>query len=531
MRTQSPLQQAKEKAQIARLELQAKQDLRRAAVLARYDATDGNKSRRQPQIEWQSEGEIYDMTRRAMGCNLGRDLERNYSPARSIMVQFRVNVVGSQGKIRVNTDGGDEAADWFNEEWAKDCDFRSDMHWSDWLQNTLAGIIREGDQLTVFDDALTPDDTGKLLTWEADQIAPLSESILPEEYKSKRCTQDNGIIRDRMGRELAYIATGKRGRTVIDSMDDATIYPRGTARLMCNPWRHNQGRGVPAIVTPAGNFCDLYEILSSELQTAKRSAKQYANVKRGDAVTDYDNPTGGQAWLPENAGKDASTVAAEGANSAAAEGAKNYERLEAFAGGFVDYLAPGDEVQIPDLKHPNSNLTPFMDAVHGLSGSALGMAAAYTRLRADSSYTAFRGDMIMTWVTFYWLQKRMERIAADWAGVRAVKWAIRKGIIKPLPSKWEQSISWTWPRMPEVDQLDAENATAQALKNGTLDYAQLLGPDWERRLGDMAKQVEVIRNLGLPLGILEGKSGGMATDGNLKKTADEAAQTAKEATK
>jgi capsid protein len=473
------------------------------------------------------------MTRRALGCNLGRDLERNYSPARSIMVQFRVNVVGSLGKIRVNTEGGDEAADWFNGTWAKDCDFRSDMHWSDWLQNTLAGIIREGDQLSVFDDGLTPDDTGKLLSWEADQIVPIADGKLPAEWKG--CTQDNGILRDQYGREVAYIATGKRGVTQLSDAKDATIYKRGVAKLMCNPWRHNQGRGVPALITPAGNFCDLYEILGSELQTAKRAAKQYANVSRKDAVADYDNPTGSAAFLPENSGKDSLVTASEGANTATATGAKNYERLEAFAGGYVDYLADGDTVTIPDLKHPNGNLPAFMDAVHGFSGAALGMASAYTRMRADSSYTAFRGDMIMTWVTYYWLQKRMERIAADWAGVRALRWAIRKKIVKPLPAGWEQDISWTWPRMPEVDQLDAENATAQALKNGTLDFSQLLGPDWKRRLSDYAAQVEEIRKLGLPLGILEAKSGGAAPGDNPKKDASAAdaaaAQKVKEATK
>ena len=505
------LQRARDEAEIARLQLETRRNKRRLEIMQKYDAVETNRLRRRAARETGDEGSIYDMTRRALGANLGRDLERNYSPARSLIHQFRVNCVGSLGKIRVNVEGGDDAADYFNSVWSKNCDFRTDMDWSTWLQNTLAGIIREGDQLTVFDDGITDDDSGKLLTWETDQIAPLQDSELlkaPDEYKG--LIQDNGILRDGWGREVAYIASGKRGLSVIGNIDDATIFPRGIARLMRNPWRHNQGRGVPVMVTPAGNFVDIYEILTSELQTAKRAAKQWAYVQRSDAVTDWDDPGSAPEFLPENTGKTATEVDAEGANLATATGAKNYEKLEAFAGGFVDYIDPDDNVTIPDIKHPNKDIPAFLEAVHGFSGSALGMAAAYTRLRADTSYTAFRGDMIMSWVTFYWLQKRLERVAADWVGVRVLTWAMRKKLIKKLPDRWESKVSWTWPRMPEVDELDAQNAITAGLKNGTLDFAALLGPDWNRKLEDYAKQVDEIRRLGLPLSILEAKSGGMS---------------------
>jgi hypothetical protein len=76
--------------------------------------------------------------------------------------------------------------------------------------------------------------------------------------------------------------------------------------------------------------------------------------------------------------------------------------------------------------------------------------------------------------------------------------------------------------MPEVDQLDYENAVAQALKNGTTDYSKLLGPDWEARLEGLAKQIAKIRELELPLSILELKSGGTA---NTKKDAAAMAET------
>ena len=508
----SPLQASRARREVEENNLQAELAKHKtASIKARYDVLETNKARRPSTRETKDEGQIYDMTRRAHGCNLGRDLERNYSPARALMHQIRVNCVGSLGKMRINLKGSEDtasdAANWFNEVWSKDCDYRCDMNWSDWLQNTLAALIREGDQLTVFDDGITDEDSGKLLVWESDQVAPITANLLSGKYDG--AVQDNGILRDKFGKELAYIASGKRGLSVLSDEKDFTIYPREVARLMCNPWRHNQGRGIPSLVTAAANFVDMYELLASELASAKRTAKQYAYVKRTDAVTDWDDPASAPAYLPENTGKDAATVAAEGANAATATGAANYERLEAFAGGLVDYLDKGDEVEIPTLAHPNSNLAPFMDSVHGFSGAALGIASAYTKLRADKSYTAFRGDMVMSWVTFYWWQKRLERIACDWVGVRALGWAQRRKEIAPLPEGWERSLSWIWPTMHEIDELKHEQAVAQGFNNGTTSYADQLGPDWEKRLEAYAAQIEKVRELNLPLEVLEAKSGGI----------------------
>jgi hypothetical protein len=434
--------------------------------------------------------------------------------------------------VNLPNDAGKEATDWFNEVWSKDCDFRDSLDWSTVLQNIVAAVPREGDCLAVFDDSLI-DDTGKLLMFEADQIAPLDGDAL-KASKYAGAIQDNGIMRDKWGRVLGYATSGKRGKQTLSLADNPVVWDRESARLLSNPWRLNQGRGVPSIITPASNFIDLYEILSSELGTAKRAAKQYAYVKRADAVADYDAPGGGAAFLPENMGKDAGTVALEGANEATATGSKNYEAIEALTSGYIDYIDAKDDVMIPDLKHPNSQMAPFIDAVQGYGGAALGIARAYTIMRADSSYTSFRGDMIMTWVTFYWLQKWLERRAADWIARKALAWAVRRKQIAPLADQWERKLSWTWPRMPEVNQLDAENAVAAGLKNGTTDYSQLLGPDWRRRLEGLAEQIKTVRQLELPLRVLETASGGQV-EPDPKKAEDDAAQKTaaqiKEATK
>lgn len=477
---------------------------RRIKMLSgRYDAVETNKNRRQPQIEIKSEDQTLDPRKRLLSHNIGRDLERNFASARGLIHQFRVNVVGADGKMQINTPDGEAASKWFNEVFSKGCDYRDDMHWSTVLQNVVAAAIREGDLLVVFDDEITPEDSGKLIHFEADQIASVNDNVLKQlpGYEAG-WSQDSGVVRDRFGKVVGYIATGKRGKTIIDTLDEATFFPRGVARLVKNPWRLNQGRGVSAMLTAATNFQDLYEILAKELQSAKVAASIAGWTERQDAVLDYDNPAGLTQFLPENSGKAAADTALEGANSSNPE-APNYERFEALTGGIWEYLAKGDKINFADIDRPNIHLAEFIEAVLGHAGASMGLARAYTILRADSSYTAFRGDMVLSWATFYMLQKWIERDYADWVAVRAIRWAIRKGFIPAMADGWERAISWSWPKMPNVDELKEESAIKQALKNGTTDFSKQLGPDWRKKLEAYAEQINAIRSLNLPLSVLE----------------------------
>jgi capsid protein len=506
----SKLQQARERNELARLELDTTLRVHKQKIVSEYEATKSSVKRRQPVNEYKNEDGILPMFLRQKAVNIGRDLERNYSPAKGILHQFKVNVVGSLGKLQVNlpNEGGKEATGWFNGVWAKDCDYRDDIHFSNVLQNVVSSVMREGDILSVVDDDLI-DDSGKLIHWEADQIMPVAENLIPERFKG--ATQENGILRGKFGKVLAYVCTGKRGSSVIDDIKDATFWPRDQARLVKNPWRLNQGRGIPSILTSATNFTDLYEILSKELQSAKVAAGQYASVKRSNAVTNWDAPASNPEYLPENTGKTATEVAAEGANSTTNPAAVNYNRLESYTGGYIDYLDAGDEVDIADITRPNVHLMEFCEAVLGHAGASVGLARAYTILRADSSYTAFRGDMILSWVTFYAMQKWLERTYADWVARKVLTWAQRKERIKPLPAGWEQSLSWTWPTMPHVDEAREEAAIQNALKNATMDYSELLGPDWQNKLTAYSKQLDVARDLNLPLSVFETVSGGALT--------------------
>jgi len=517
MSSKSKLEKARDENELVKLTLDTEIRKKRIEIVAKYDAVERSTARRQPKRETKTEDKIYDPRKRQLGVNIGRDLERNYAPARSILHQFRMNVVGALGKLQVNIEGGDEAASWFNQVWAKDCDWREDgTHWSEICQNVTVAPIREGDCLSLVDDGLipesmggTPGGTGKLLHWESDQIVPLSDAALKKSNYPK-LKQENGILRNEWGQVVAYVTTHKHGLSVIDDIKDAAIWKRDLVRHIKNPWRLNQGRGIPSLITSATNYLDLYEILGAELLSAKRAAIIAGYVKRSNAVIDWNNPLAGAEFLPENVGKAKATTDDEPANSDEPSGT-NYEKFENLTGGLFEYIDKEDEIEFPDIKRPNVDLAPFIEAVLGYAGASLGMARAYSLLRADSSYTSFRGDMILTWASaFYPMQKWLERRSADWTGIKVLAWAQKQKKFKALPVGWEQTLSWNWPVMPAVDELKESKAEAQWLKNGTRNYADLLGPDWKQKFSALAEQFDFGREKNLPLGSFEQKSGGVA---------------------
>jgi hypothetical protein len=109
------------------------------------------------------------------------------------------------------------------------------------------------------------------------------------------------------------------------------------------------------------------------------------------------------------------------------------------------------------------------------------------------------------------MQKWLERCFADWVAVNALRWAQRRGMIENLAAGWEMSLSWRWPKMPEVQADTAQTAIAAAIKNGTTDYSQEIGPDWRNRFDALAEQIAYAREKGIPLAAMEMKSGGQST--------------------
>lgn len=485
---------------------------------ARQTNEAGGRKRRQARIEIGPEESILLPYHRRQAINLSRDMVRNNPQSRGTTKTLRVNIVGDYGKLIFNeTDDWHKAAqDWFNNSWARSADFRDGSTFRECLQLVVYALTHEGDLVCVFDDGIITggNGTGKLIFFEADQICNLSSADF-EPFKARGYHQDSGIITDRYGRMVGVIVSNKRGVESV-KINECWILTADPDSKTPPPWRFVrrkfrlvQSRGsadaIPAIQTTV----DGYEMLGYEMQTAKKASARYATVIEPSEHSGLPTPSG----FPEIE-VDGETV---DPNNTPEEDEEEIEaqRLETYTGGNTDYLPNGTQVVFDPTNRPNPNLEKFLDYTNDLSGSAHGLAHAYARGRADTSYTAFRGDMVMTWMTFKDFQQFLEDNFSDWAAYQAITWAIKMALLLSPPTDlWVASAAWQYPTMPAVDEQKEQSALTQKFKNGQTTFRETLGPQWKEKLNQYAEEVQFARGLKLPLAIFETVAGAPAGANN-----------------
>lgn len=462
------------------------------AIKAKYDVVSDKhtRKRRRPEIETESDTDILD-DRRAEAINMCRDLERNFTGAKSHLRQFRVSAVGADGpKLNILASGknGKEAARWFNAIYSKECDFCDDMPFAEMVANVLVALKREGDVLVVFDDFI--EDTGKLLFFEADQLVELSKAVWDQQkqFDPEQYSQKSGVIIDHWGRVVGYIVSHTRGQRLQTKLEDVLIVTTKSAKLVKNSWKFNERRGAADLLNPSAMYQDTYEMFSKELQSAKVASSIAGKVRQQDEDIIDDLLQAG--YTPSDILEDATASIQDGE----AQQPVNYDRYEALTGGYIEYMEGKDDFELFKIDRPNVHMPEFVDRTNSMAGASLGLGKSYATMSPAGNYTAFRGDMLLTWAQFYWDQKVLERRCCDWIAYKAITWAIRKGIIQPLKD-FKYRLKWTWPKMPQVDTLRDENAISAKLENKTIDYFELLGPNWEDKLKSLAEQQKFIKEL------------------------------------
>lgn len=424
---------------------------------------------------------------RLMAIAMCRDAIRNFSAAKSILRQIRLNVVGSLHEVKIDREGSESAEFYFNHVWSRNADFRSDQHISEMNGLAVDSIFRDGDCLQFFDHHLLG--TGKLLWYESDQICDINAKYLPKGVTS--C--DEGVLRDAYGREVGWVVNNKqRGALSVDPKD-CTIFRRDPVddnnnfcKMLKMPWRFNQSRGIPELLTCVADLLDTYEMRAKELQSAKVAASMAGKVtKNEDKSAGWDD----ERFDPNKLNDGSKTLeTTEGVDPTIPIAPKQYERFGALTGGLMEYMDEGEDFQLFDINRPNIKGAEFADRIIQCSGSSLGMAKAYSKLEASKSYTAFRGEMVMTWVMFEYLQNWLERNVLDWQAIRAIRYGIAKGLCDAPAKNWEYRLSWSHPMMPQVDGVDEQEAITRAIRNGLADLTKYGGPNWKRTVDRLAEQ-------------------------------------------
>lgn len=484
-------------------------------VLMKYNVLDVNTYRQDIPIDRSKNNDLKDYDR-LKAIATGRSLENFTASAKSMLLQFRLNVAGS---IKFNCNSADEifnksAMKWFNSYYAKNCDFISDSSLVELSQNLISALLREGDTLIIFDSFI--ENSGRLKFYESDQLVTVQDKDWKEKrpdwcndkialkkskwtgwkrHELKAYTQNNGIICNKHGQVKGYIVSADRGQS-IKNIEDVTIIPAESAKLFKQTKRFNQYRGVSDLATISDDFQDCFEMRSKELQAAKISATFAGIIKNTSGTPD--------AILR------ASETLEEGVTTLQAPQA-NYEKFGSVEGGLIETMQKGDEFVPLNLDRPNLNAEAFYKTVNESAGASLGLSKAYSNMSAVNSYTAFRGDILLSWTQFFSLQKLLENKFLDWLAEKAILWAIDKNILAPSTDPlWTSSMNWNLPKMKALDELKTAKAKASLLKSGLTTFQKELGSSYKEILTAYSEEVKFCKGLGLDfLDIFESKAGAL----------------------
>ena len=475
-----------------------------AASFARgYEAVKGpfDEMRREAVIETRGEDKQLPAGKRLKLTNLLRDMLRN-SPA--FVMQNRqmcINVVGSEGgKVYASfpaayKDAADEVMHYFNKVWAPSAEFTFGRNFNWLLKTALTTKNVCGNVILVFDDGILSGGTGtgRIRAFESDEIADVPRL---EDYFPKSCTQSQGFVYNRLGMFCgAFVSTAQRGRTVFDPA-------QGVMKLKVDPFdnaatpnwivlgdlfRFNQGRAVSPLASALISLIDLHETVSSEALAAKYNAQFVAQIIH--TTEDAGEGDAGEGGFDGETSSDKPVETVHVPKS---------EALKAI-GLHAQDMPFGRKLELIDTKHPNSILPQYVDFVAGLIGGSRGLARVYSTLKAQTSYTAFRGEQIMTWRSFREMQKELERTVCDWVARCVISRAVRLGLIRSsLPDGWEDMIAWTWPKMIEVSEKEAQSAIQLKMQNGLTSLTRELGPgEFEKVMEERAAEKKLFDEAGL----------------------------------
>jgi capsid protein len=314
------------------------------------------------------------------------------------------------------------------------------------------------------------------------------------------------------------IVSRHRGETEI-AYKDALVLLLDPDDPDAAPWRHvtrkfrlRQLRGSADALPSIATVQDALEMTDYELQSAKRAASHYAAAIAKDApVQPVD-----MAALPKpedlaQAVADAAAASAPDPATASAplppgavdddagSGASR-SNLARLSGGQFDLWDGIEKIEWDPATRPSDRVVEFLEYATRLAGRAHGLNASYASGRAEGSYTAFRGDLTMSWTTFRDNQQALEDCFSDWVARHVLGRAIELGEIKGTPpAGWETKIRWTYPTMPAVDEEKKQRADLAKLRNGTTTLRDILGPAWRTIVRQRAEERKFCASLGLVL--------------------------------
>lgn len=448
---------------------------------------------------------------------MARNLMRNSEQMEAILHQFEINVVGVEGGKAVFDfgEGWEKESEAVKEsfaEWARAAEYFDDLPLRKLLKLTLRTQLIGGDIVLVFDDAAVSG-SGQVVAFEPDCIGDIPDAEFKKIFPG--CTQHQGVVKDANGKTVGAIVSwtqrGKSQYAVYDEKGRLAIWPLkrpdGVSWLDSPFYMHrglgrfNQVRGSSGLWSALGTLADLTALQTYELQSSKRNSQVIGQVtqEKEDAPVPLPNDLNPDATAPIEGGDDVQAAVNQGIADAQQEPLQ-MDHIDA-AQVIYDLMPPGAKMELFDTVHPNGNFPAFVSWLRGSAAWTRGIARCIATGECNASYSASMAEMLMSQKAFdeEWQDLRP---VLDWIIRRWYAWATRTGrlrLTRELPANWMRwGVKWQRPKKRAINPVDEQNAWTLGLKNGTVLYSDIDGPDWKIRALKREEELKFYREHGIP---------------------------------
>lgn len=435
-----------------------------------------------------------------------RDLNRNDAHASGITGTMTTNVIGSgikpQSRIDRESLGiSDKSANNFQKKaekiwkrWVPYADAGQRMDFYEIQQLVDRQILENGEAIIL---PLMIDDTDRPYSL-ALQVVESDRLDTPPDKRGDRSVR-SGVKVGSNGEPVAYYIQkthpgdyryAKKEEKTFVEITARSKYGRRNIIHLYHVQRAGQTRGVPFFAPVLTYFKDLAEYAEAEL-VAARIAACFSLFITSEASMDagFDRSASGQP-------------------------------VESLEPGMIKHLMPGETITSFNPQRPGATFEPFVDRILRAISAALGLpyelvAKDFSKTNYSSARAALLEARRYFKVRQEWLARKLCQPVWEMVLEEAyLRGELSAGSFYEKKPFW-MGASWIAPGWEWVDPLKEAKAAEVGLKNGIVTFSDIYsaeGKDWEEGFEQRKRELEKIKELGLPEGTKDEETKAEKTD-------------------
>ena len=346
------------------------------------------------------------------------------------------------------------------------------------------GIISEGKWFYFTRDKLTEIQSNDLKKY-SDEITEILDLDIGEEI-----IQNKGILSNSMGITVGYVISKKTGAIRASwnpngDKSECTIIPiKGNSiKLVSYEGDVNSKFGESELLVISNDANDGLKLFQSQVKKAGVQAKTAVALN-------VNNP------IEKKIGRSGKKIE----DALVRDPVLPMENIERLGEDdiYIEYLGRDESIQSINLSNGDAvEVKGLLQYVRTLGGYSMGLPRIYsTGDSSGSTFAGLMGELNIASNTFKEMQKWWEREVLDFEAEVVISDAIEKGLL-PDNDDYDKVMWSGFPSVESLNPLQSVKSLKEKLRSGLVNPTELLGADWEEKLGSISEFVSKAKESGL----------------------------------